>query len=171
MIISHILKHNENRRQSECMKLKVPSWVQNIRWYARYFLELDSRWYQTLLFPSRPLQNCWPPSSQCEPSQPRIVLILTISITGSMWSCRLVAVNYPNSVISCFFCWMCRSMKIRSEILQQLQNISLNGCNDDLMMMMMILILWYRGQASSQWQRMRWLLIWTSLLRLDILKS
>ena len=43
MKISHILKHNENRRQSECMKLKVPSWVQNIRWYARYFLELDSR--------------------------------------------------------------------------------------------------------------------------------
>ena len=126
MIISHILKHNENRRQSECMKLKVPSWVQSIRWYARYFLELDSRWYQTLLFPSRPLQNCWPPSSQCEPSQPRIVLILTISITSSMWSCRLVAVNYPNSVSSCFLLdWMCRSMKIRSEILQQLQNISL----------------------------------------------
>ena len=122
MIISHILKHNENRRQSECMKLKVPSWVQNIRWYAQYFLELDSREYQTLLFPSRPLQNCWPPSSQCEPSQPRIVLILTISITSSMWSCRLVAVNYPKSVISCFF-WMCRSIKIRSEILQQLQNI------------------------------------------------
>ena len=38
-----------------------------------------------------------------------------------------------------FFCWMCRSMKIRSEILQQLQNISLYGFNDDLMMMIMIL--------------------------------
>ena len=51
---------------------------------------------------SRPLPRSWPPSSQCEPSQPRIALILTISITSSMWSCRLVAVNYPNSVISCF---------------------------------------------------------------------
>ena len=71
-----------------------PEYQAMLKTYAilPYMYKPKKTWYIKHLLPLlRPLQKSWLLNSQCEHSQLRIVPSPILSITGSMWSCRLVS--------------------------------------------------------------------------------